>query len=87
WMLTLALLCGLPARGFADLLHYHNGATAQGKVFRITGDIIEFKTRGFGGKEYIKRLTLNNRNDIIETWGNKKYFGELIYIDKFKVEL
>ena len=84
--LGAGLLAGICVPASADVLHFYNGKTLQGKVSRVTGDIIEFKPDWFNS-QFIERITLTNRRDIVETRTGKKYFGEIIYIDKFQVEL
>ncbi|WP_373532614.1 hypothetical protein [Vampirovibrio sp.] len=84
----LALLAILPTPCWADLMHFENGKVVRGKLDRLTGDIIEFKEAGlFGSKLHIARIQLSNRHDVVETLGNKRYFGEIVYLDRFKLEL
>lgn len=72
----------------ADVLHFHSGKVMQGKLSRVTGDLIEFaEGGGFGNLQVVRRLTLSNRRDVVETRKNERYFGEIIYVDKFKVDM
>jgi hypothetical protein len=72
----------------ADVVHFYNGKVLRGKISRLTGDIIEFNASGLStDNEAFERLTLTNRHDVVDIRGGKRLFGEIIYIDKFKVEL
>jgi hypothetical protein len=84
--LCLSFLAGnlLPAQ--ADVLHFHNGKVLRGKIHRVTGDIIEFKPSYFN-KQNIQRLTLTNRRDVVELLDDRKYFGEILYMDALKIEI
>ena len=85
-LLSLMLL-GASQPGWADILHFHNGKVLRGDVHRVTGDLIHFKG-GFGENTSIPRLHLTNRQDVLEMrFGGKKLFGEVVYIDKFQIEL
>lgn len=85
---ALTLIQGLCAISLADVLHFHNGKLMRGKVGRVTGDLIEFtEGNSFGSQEIIRRLHLSNRHDIVETRRNERFFGEIVYIDKFKVDI
>lgn len=86
--LGVILLTAFTGNSLADVLHFHSGKILRGKVSRVTGEIIEF-TEGdsFGSKQNVKRLTLSNRCDIVETRKGEKYFGEIVYIDKFKIDM
>lgn len=86
--LIALVLMSLTLPGFADVMHFENGKVVQGKLYRVTGDIIEFReNNGFGNKMQIHRIELTNRRDIVETWGEKRFFGEIVYLDKFKLDL
>lgn len=89
--LALGLFVSTSMLGWADVLHFHNGKVVRGKVKRIAGELIEFRPSGqpmwLGSVERIQRLTLSSRQDVVETRNNHKYFGEILYIDKFKVEI
>lgn len=86
--LALLILASAVSPCLADVLHFHSGKIMRGKVNRVTGDIIEF-TEGdvFGNKEHVKRLLLSNRRDMVQTRDKEKLYGEIIYVDKFKIDL
>lgn len=85
-ILSVLFSCATPA--FADTLHFVNGKIVRGKLDRVTGDIIEFRENSnYGSKMNIHRIQLTNRHDIIETRGDKRYFGEIVYLDRFKLDL
>lgn len=72
----------------ADTLHFLNGKIVRGKLDRVTGDIIEFREKsGYGSKINIHRIELTNRRDVVETRGDKRYFGEIVYFDRFKLDI
>jgi|GEM_PF-2986349 len=86
--LTVTLMQGIAAISRADVLHFHSGKVMQGKLSRVTGDLIEFaEGGGFGNLQVVRRLTLSNRRDVVETRRDERYFGEIIYVDKFKVDM
>jgi hypothetical protein len=89
--LALGLLTQSILPGWSDVIHFRDGQTFRGSLGRITGDIIEFKRQDafplFGNMETIERLRLTDRRDMVETRNQQKYFGEIIYVDKFKLEL
>jgi hypothetical protein len=87
--LFFALGSGFWIAGFADVVHFANGNTVQGKLDRLTGDIIEFRrnSRFMGNLDYFKRIQLTDRHDVVETRDRKKYFGEIIYLDNFILEI
>jgi hypothetical protein len=86
--LIVSVLAILPVPCLADVMNFQNGKIVQGKLERLTGDIIEFKeTRPFGGNMHVNRIQLTNRHDIVAVHGLKRYFGEIIYLDRFKLEL
>jgi hypothetical protein len=88
WALGLFAALIIPATAFADVLHFYDGQLLRGDVKRVTGDIIEFKQQGmFGSRENIARLRLSNRHDIVETLTGTRHYGEIFYVDKFKIEL
>lgn len=88
WALCLMAALMIPGIAFADVLHFYDGKLMRGKLKRVTGDIIEFKQDDiFGSTENLPRLRLSNRHDIIETLTGHKYYGEIFYVDKFKIEL
>ncbi|HEY9686097.1 MAG TPA: hypothetical protein V6C52_03885 [Coleofasciculaceae cyanobacterium] len=84
--LCLGFLAGNLLLAQADVLHFHNGKVLRGKIHRVTGDIIEFKPGRFS-KQNIQRLTLTNRRDVVELNDDRKYFGEILYMDALKVEI
>jgi len=86
--LALLILASVVSPCLADVLHFHSGKVMRGKVNRVTGDIIEF-TEGdvFGNKEHVKRLLLSNRKDMVQTRDKEKLYGEILYVDKFKIDL
>lgn len=82
------LLALLPASGFADVAHFLSGKSVEGKLYRVTGDFIEFKEgNNYGSKINIHRIQLTNRHDIVEVKSKKCYFGEIVYVDRFKLDL
>jgi hypothetical protein len=94
--LMLGLLLGsIPAQtllpAWADVVHFSDGQVVRGKLNRVTGDLIDFKRRGefflLSNQEIIQRIRLTNRHDIVELRNSQKYFGEIVYVDKFKIEL
>src|SRR5438045_3759690 len=86
--LAITLMQGICNSSRADMLHFYSGKVMQGKLSRVTGDLIEFiEGNGFGDQQVVRRLTLSNRHDVVETRRNEKYFGEIIYVDKFKVDI
>jgi hypothetical protein len=84
--LCLGILAGSPSPAPADVLHFHNGKVLRGKIHRVTGDIIEFRESYFN-KKNIERLTLTNRRDVVEMIDDRKFFGEILYMDALKVEI
>jgi hypothetical protein len=70
----------------ADIIHMYNGKVIHTKIKRVTGEIIEY-TGALTGRSDVKRIELTSRRDVVETRNGRKYFGEIIYIDKFKVEM
>lgn len=88
--LIVALSVGFWATSLADMVHFANGNSVRGKLDRLTGDIIEFKRAKhlFGGSlDYFKRIQLTDRHDVAETRDGHKYFGEIIYLDGFVLEI
>jgi hypothetical protein len=86
--LIVSVLALLPVPCLADILHFQNGKIVQGKLERLTGDIIDFKEAGpISGDMRIHRIQLTNRHDIVTVHGLKRYFGEILYLDRFKLEL
>lgn len=84
--LGLTLSGGVSLAVGKDAVYFHNGKVMNGKVKRVTGEIIEFSA-GLDSPQTIRRLTLSNRNDIVETRDGQKYFGEIVYIDAFRIEM
>ncbi len=82
----LGLLALLTSTAWADVVHLHNGKVLRGKLSRATGDILEFKTDWLN-RQNIQRLTLTNRRDVIELNSGQKHFGEIIYVDKFQIDM
>ncbi len=86
--LALLLLTSCIPQSWADVMHFMNGKLVQGKLDRVTGDIIEFREKSnFGSKMNVHRIQLTNRHDVVETSRKKRYFGEIVYLDKFKLDL
>jgi hypothetical protein len=86
--LALALLTVCAPQSWADVMHFMNGKLVQGKLDRVTGDIIEFREKSsLGNKMNVHRIQLTNRHDVVETSRKKRYFGEIVYVDKFKLDL
>jgi hypothetical protein len=93
-MRGLTLVVGLLASqwvalsGFADVLHMQNGKVLRGKLERVTGDILEFHSDGlFGSTQDVPRIHLSNRHDMVETYGHHTVYGEIVYMDKFQVDI
>lgn len=82
----LTLCTGVALSAWADTIHFYNGKVQRGKIYRVTGDLIEFKPR-FTQSQNIQRLTLTNRHDVVELRNGQKSFGEITYLDPFQVEL
>jgi hypothetical protein len=70
----------------ADVVHFHDGKTLRGRLGNVTGDILEFKPSFFRTQQF-QRLTLSNRNDVIEMRNQKKLFGQIVYADDYTVEI
>jgi hypothetical protein len=87
--LSMAVCMGFWATSFADIVHFANGNSVRGKLDRLTGDIIEFRRSKhlFGNLDYFKRIQLTDRHDVVETHDGQKYFGEIIYLDDFMIEI
>lgn len=86
--LALVLLTACVPQSWADVMHFMNGKLVQGKLDRVTGDLIEFREKSsFGSKMNVHRIQLTNRHDVVETGRKKRYFGEIVYLDKFKLDL
>lgn len=84
--LTLLTGSGLEAR--ADQICFYDGATLQGKLSRVTGEIIEFREGGLlGRKHFLNRLQLNGRQDTIDMADGHQYVGEIVYMDMFKIDI
>lgn len=89
WAIFMGLLGGLSGGLTAqakDTLHFYNGHVLRGDVEHVVGDLIKFQD-ALGKTAYIKRLQLTNRQDVIQTWANQKYLGEVIYMDDSKTEI
>lgn len=84
-LLCLALLAGSVPASLADVLHFHNGKVVRSKLHRVTGELVEFK--GLGEKGTVSRLNLTNRRDVVELLGGEKLFGEILHVDKFRLEI
>src|SRR5689334_22531625 len=80
----LGLLLTANSLSLADIIHFYNGKSTRGKVFNVTGDIIEFRP-SFSRLQTFQRLTLANRYDIVEMRNFQKFFGEVIYADGFSI--
>ncbi len=86
--LALVLLTASVPQSWADVMHFMNGKLVQGRLDRVTGDLIEFRENSnFGSKMNIHRIQLTNRHDVVEVSRKKRYFGEIVYLDKFKLDL
>lgn len=91
WAVLAACSVTLPA--WADILHFSNGQQLNGKVSRMTGELIEFKRKDSALSlfnpmpEMIKRADLKNRRDAVEMRNHQTYVGEILYIDAFSVEI
>jgi hypothetical protein len=88
--LMTALSMGFWAASLADMVHFANGNNVRGKLDRMTGDIIEFRRSTkhlFGNLDYCKRIQLTDRHDVVETRSGQKFFGEIIYVDGFMLEI
>ena len=87
--LSLAVLMshgGLAA--WADVLHFYQGAHQRGKIYRVTGELIEFKPEDARGDvSVIRRIRLSDRRDVVEMRDGQKHFGEILYADRFKIDL
>ena len=87
----LCVVCciGFQSLSLADIVHFANGNKVRGKLDRVTGDIIEFRRSNhfFGDLDYCKRIQLTDRHDVVETTDGKRYFGEIIYLDGFILEI
>lgn len=61
WIVTAALVAGLPLTVLADTLYLRNGSRIQGDLVSVRGNTIEFQERrGFGGSRTIRI----DRNDV-----------------------
>src|SRR5690349_1479498 len=88
WVVSLLAALMIPGIAFADVVHFYNGKLLRGKLKRVTGDIIEFRQGDlFGSTENIPRLKMSSRYDMVETLTGHKYYGEIFYMDKFKIDL
>lgn len=86
--LGIMAMLTIPARVFADVLHFHDGTILRGKLEDAAGDILDFHSGGvFGSTQTIPRLHISNRNDLVETIGHHTYYGEIVYVDSFQVDL
>lgn len=86
--LILGILLSATTPALADTMHFLNGKIVRGKLDRVTGDIIEFReSTNYGNKVSIHRIELTNRHDIVEVRGDKRYFGEIVYFDRFKLDI
>lgn len=90
-MIIGAYISLLTPASWGDVLHFRDGQVLRGSVERVTGDLVEFRRQGkfsfFRNHEVIQRLRLSNRHDVVETRDKKKYFGEVVYVDSFNLEL
>lgn len=80
---------GFYSLSLADVVHFANGNSVRGKLDRVTGDIIEFRRSKhfYGNLDYFKRIQVTDRHDVVETHDGQKYFGEIIYLDDFLLEI
>lgn len=61
WIVTVALVAGLPMTVLADTLYLRNGTRIQGDLVSVRGSTIEFQERrGFGGSRTVRV----DRNDV-----------------------
>ncbi len=84
-LMGLAILAASLPLSWGDVIHFYNGRVVRTKIYRVTGELIEFK--GLGTKGDVQRINLTNRRDVVEVSGNRKYFGEILYMDRFRVEM
>ncbi len=86
--LGMLYLLTTPATCLADVLHFQNGKVMRGKLNYATGELLEFHSGGLlGNTQSIPRLHLSNRHDMIKTLARQTYYGEIIYIDSFQVDI
>jgi hypothetical protein len=86
--LGLLATLAIPVNMFADVIHFYNGSLMRGKLEHVDGDILEFHSGGvFGSSQNVSRLHLSNRHDLVETLGHHTYYGEIVYMDTFQVDL
>lgn len=91
--LLLAGLLSQMGSTWADVLHLQNGKVIRGKVERLVGELIEYQSNGLGinpaggNQGTITRMELSNRHDVVEIRNRQKLFGQIIYIDPYKIEI
>jgi sRNA-binding regulator protein Hfq len=72
----------------ADTIFLKNGTTLQGKVKRATGDLLEFKDKGFwSAQSMINRNRIKSRLDTLELRNGETCTGEIFYMSFFSVDL
>lgn len=71
---------------WADKLNFYDGKTETAHITEISGDIVRYR-KGLLHEFSTTRLRLTDRQDTITVWGDKKFTGEIHYIDSAKLEL
>lgn len=71
---------------WADRLNFYDGKTEDGHIVEISGDLVRYR-KGWLHEFSTSRLRLTDRQDTVTIWGDKKFTGEIHYIDSAKLEL
>jgi hypothetical protein len=69
-----------------DVVNLHNGQAVRGRLLSSPGELIWIRNE-LGQETVIRRLEVNTRQDMIVTLDNKIHYGEIEYIDAYKVFL
>ncbi|MBY0404112.1 MAG: hypothetical protein K2X66_09450 [Cyanobacteria bacterium] len=69
-----------------DVVNLHNGQVVRGRLLSSPGELIWIRNE-LGQETVIRRLEVNTRQDMIVTVDNKIHYGEIEFIDAYKVFL
>lgn len=81
--LSLLMLSPLAFAG-VDVVNLYNGKVVRGRINNIPGELILMKNE-LGTETVIRRLEVNNRRDMVETYNHRQYYGSVDYVDSYKI--
>lgn len=67
-----------------DVVNLYNGKVVRGRIISMPAELVLLKTE-LGTEFVVRRLEVNNRRDMVETFNHRQYYGSVDYIDSYKI--